>query len=65
MNSTQNGDTLSREGPYTLRAEVNMRLEQLREDVVRLTKIEHTLPARWYDMTREQIFEKTGVWVHI
>lgn len=50
--------------PHTLREDIANAMEEHQDAIARLAKTEHTLPARWLDMTREQINEKHGIWIH-
>lgn len=48
----------------TLREEIANDIANAQDRLTRLAKLEHTIPARWLDMTREQVWEKFGVSLH-
>ena len=48
----------------TLRERIAHNLAEAQDRVTQLSKLEHTLPARWLDMTGDQIWEKFGFHVH-
>lgn len=63
-----NGDTCSSPTilpARTIREEIERSREDLQAALARLSKVEHTLPTRWLEMTRDQIHEKHGIWLHL
>lgn len=50
--------------PRTIRQEISEQADSLQEQLARLAKLEHTLPAKWLSMTREEVWEKAGIHIH-
>lgn len=53
-----NGDTARQQS--TIRERIAIQLADAQDRVTQLSKLEHTIPARWLDMTSDQIWEKFG-----
>lgn len=48
----------------TIRQRIAQGFERHQEQLARLAKLEHTIPAKYLDMTPDQVWEKFGFSIH-
>lgn len=62
LTETVTGTSIFKE--RTIREELANQITAAQDNLVRLTKLEHTIPARYLEMTRDQVWEKFGFHIH-
>ena len=62
--NNQTADTLFGHGDKTIRQRIAEGLERHQEQLARLAKLEYSIPAKYLDMTPDQVWEKHGFSIH-
>jgi len=62
INQAQGVDTFRND--KTIRERIAEGFERHQEQLARLAKLEHTIPAKYLDMTPDQVWEKYGFSIH-
>jgi len=50
--------------PMTVRQHLAQSAERAQDEVLRIAKLEHTIPAKLLDLTPDQVWEKYGFHIH-